>query len=216
MSTNQEIFDQIAPGWYNFRHHTIFRTELEALARQWQKGKLLNIGCGHGADFLPFAKGFELCGVDFSSKMLEMAQRYAAKYNFKVNLAQADARRLPYPDSSFDWAIAVATYHHIKDAEERLEAMQELYRVLKKGGEAFITVWNHAQPRFWLKKKDTTVPWRTGSQILHRYYHLFSYGELESLAKKAGLTVLKSSPESTYHFPLKAFSRNICLLVKKT
>jgi tRNA (uracil-5-)-methyltransferase TRM9 len=48
-----EVFDQIASGWYNFRHYSIFRPELEALARKWQKGRLLNIGCGHGADFLP-------------------------------------------------------------------------------------------------------------------------------------------------------------------
>ena len=34
--------------------------------------------------------------------------------------------------------------------------------------------------------------------------------------KKAGFEVLQSSPESLYRFLIKLFSRNICLLVKKS
>ena len=211
----QEIFDQIAPGWYNFRHHTIFRTELETLAKRWQRGRLLNVGCAHGPDFPPFAQNFELYGVDFSGRMLELARKYAAKYKFSVNLTQADARHLPFDDSFFDHAIAVATYHHIEDNEGRLQALKELKRVLKPGGEAFITVWNKWQPRFWFSGKDIFVPWKSGDKTLNRYYHLFSYDELEKLVKQAGFAVIKSFPESSYKFPIKAFSRNIFVLVKK-
>jgi tRNA (uracil-5-)-methyltransferase TRM9 len=59
------------------------------------------------------------------------------------------------------------------------------------------------------------VPWRSGEKVLHRYYYLFSYGEIKRLVRKAGLRVLKASPEKAYSFPLKYFSRNICLLVTK-
>ena len=215
MSTNQEIFDRIAPGWYGFRHRTIFRAELETLAQRWQRGRLLNIGCAHGPDFPPFRQRFELHGVDFSMEMLKLARKYSGKFDFTVSLVQADACNLPYSDGTFDWAIAVATYHHIKDKKDRLTALHELHRVLKPGGEAFITVWNHWQPRFWLRGRDTTVPWHTGEQVLYRYYHLFSYGELERLANKAGFLILRSFPESSYHLPIKNFSRNICLLAKR-
>jgi len=211
----REIFDQIASGWYNFRHRTIFRTELDDLANRWQKGKLLNVGCAHGPDFLPFREDFELHGVDFSPRMLRLAQKYAKKYKFAVNIAEADARSLPYADGSFDWAIAVATYHHIESDGERLQAMKELWSVLKPDSEAFITVWNRWQPRFWLKTKDVRVPWHSRTKTLYRYYHLFSYYELEKLVKKAGFQVLKSFPENSYRFPLKIFSRNICLLVRR-
>ncbi len=211
----KDIFNQIAPGWYNFRHRSIFRTELEALVHRWRQGRLINIGCAHGPDFLPFKESFELYGVDFSGEMLKLAQKYSAKFDFTVNLALADAGYLPYSDEAFDWAISVATYHHIKGREARLKSLQELRRVLKSGGEAFITVWNHRQPRFWLRRKEVAVPWRTKQNTIYRYYYLFSYRELENLAKKAGFEVLKSFPESTYHFPVKFFSRNICLLVKK-
>lgn len=211
----QDTFDKIAAGWYNFRHRTIFKKELEELAGRWQKGKLLNVGCAHGPDFPPFTPGFELYGIDISPKMLELARKYASKYQFTVNLAQADARQLPYDNNFFDHAIAVASLHHIEETDGRLQAFKELYRVLQPGGEAFITVWNKWQPRFWFKSKDTLVPWKNGGEILQRYYHLFSYGELEKLVKKAGFTLVKSHPESSYKFPLKWFSRNICLLVKK-
>jgi len=209
------IFDQIAPGWYNFRHWSIFRTELEALAQRWQQGRLLNIGCAHGPDFLPFQGSFELHGVDFSTGMIKNAKKYADKFKFSVSLVEADIRNLPYSSKSFDHAIAVATYHHIGDKEGRLKAIQELRRVLKPGGEAFITAWNRWQPRFWFKPKNIMVPWRTGDRVLYRQYHLFSYGELEKLVKQAGFEVLKSSPESAYRFPIKLFSRNICLLLRK-
>ncbi len=186
------------------------------LADRWQRGSLLNVGCAHGPDFLPFRENFELYGVDFSGEMLKLAQRYAAKFDFTATLLLADARYLPFADSVFDWAISVATYHHIRGERERQAALDELRRVLKPNGEAFITVWNHWQPRFWLSGREVAVPWRTKDMTLERYYYLFSYHELEKLVKQAGFIVLKSFPESSYRFPLKFFSRNICLLVKKT
>jgi len=210
-----DVFNQIAPGWYNFRHWSIFRRELESLAQRWQRGSLLNLGCAHGPDFLSFRESFDLYGVDFSTQMLNFALKYAQKFDFSVNLAVADVRYLPFADGVFDRALSVATYHHVRGKDEQLRAFKELRRVLKPGGEAFITVWNRWQPRFWFSSREVAVPWRTKGKTLYRYYYLFSYPELERLAKGAGFQVLKSFPESSYRFPLKYFSRNICLLVRK-
>ena len=215
MSTTRDTFNKIAPGWYNYRHHTIFRQELETLARCWQSGRLLNVGCAHGPDFPPFRDGFELHGIDFSREMLHLARKYAGKYDLDVNLVGGDARSLPYTSNSFDYAIAVATYHHLENSHERVTALRELYRVLKPGGEAFITVWNRWQPRFWFKPKDVMVPWRSKEKTLYRYYHLFSFRELEDTARQGRFEVLRVFAESGYRFPLKMFSRNICLLVRK-
>ena len=216
MATNRDVFNQIAPGWYSFRHWSIFQPELGALAEQWQRGRLLNLGCAHGPDFLPFREGFELYGLDFSPKMLEFARKYAAKFNLHLDLVLSDVTHLPFTDRTFDWAIAVATYHHVKGGVNRKLALGELRRVLKPGGEAFITVWNRWQRRFWFKPKELTVPWRTGGRTLGRYYYLFSYPELEKLVREAGFEVLRSFPESSYHRPLRFFSRNICLLVRRS
>jgi ubiquinone/menaquinone biosynthesis C-methylase UbiE len=147
--------------------------------------------------------------------MIRFALKYAQDHDFTVNLAIADASYLPYADNSFDWAISIATYHHLTHDRERKIAIEELKRILKPKGEAFITVWNRWQPSFWFKGKELSIPWRQKDKTLYRYYYLFSYSELEKLMKKAGLVILKSFPENSYHFPMKQFSRNICLLVKK-
>ncbi|MCL2140355.1 MAG: class I SAM-dependent methyltransferase [Dehalococcoidia bacterium] len=209
-------FDIIAPSWYNFRHHTIFQAELRALAMRWQGGPLLNLGCGHGADFLPFKNGFELHGLDYSAGMLLQAERFASKHSLTLTLKQADLRVLPYPDNSFEHVIAIATFHHLKGNTEQLKALQELYRVLKPGGESFITVWNRCQTRFWFKRKEILLPFKADGKEVTRYYYLFTFGELERLVKKIGFKIIHSSPESRYHFPLRTFARNICLLLKKT
>jgi len=216
MTTNREVFDQIAESWYRVRHWPLLKEELEEVAARWQSGKLLNVGCAHGPDFLSFSQGFELCGVDSSPAMLKQALRYSAKFNLYVNLIAADALFLPFPNNTFDWAISVATYHHIKGREERGKAFVELKRVLKPQGEAFLTVWNYGQPRFWLKSKEQQVPCRLKEETVYRYYYFFSYGELRKLLTKAGWEIIAMSPEKSYRLPIvRNFSRNICALVKK-
>jgi ubiquinone/menaquinone biosynthesis C-methylase UbiE len=216
MATVKDVFNQIAPSWYNFRHRSIFKRELANMATRWGGGRLLNLGCAHGPDFLPFKRDFELYGVDLAKEMLRFARKYSQKFDLKVHLAAADVRLLPYQDNTFDHAISVATYHHIKGKTDKLAALQELKRVLKPGGEALVTVWNRWQPKFWLKGREIAVPWRTREKTLYRYYYLFSYFELERLVREVGLQVLWAFPEHGYRFPIKYFSRNICLLLRKT
>jgi len=215
MTTNREVFDQIAESWYRIRHWPLLREELEEMAARWQSGELLNVGCAHGPDFLPFSQGFRLYGVDSSPAMLKQALRYSAKVKLYVHLIAADALFLPFPNNTFNWAISVATYHHIKGSEERGKAFVELKRVLKPQGEAFLTVWNYGQPRFWLKSKEQQVPWRLKEETVYRYYHLFSYDELRKLLTKAGWEIISMSPEKSYHLPIRNFSRNICVVVRK-
>ncbi len=215
MATNRQVFDQIAESWYRVRHWPLLREELDSLAARWRGGKLLNIGCGHGPDFLPFAGRFELWGVDWSGGMLRQAVKYSAKFKLYVILVCADALSLPFGDNSFDWAVSVATYHHIRGEDQREKAFRELRRVLRPGGEAFLTAWNRGQPRFWLKSSDQQIPWRLKGKTVYRYYHLFSYGELERALTRAGWEVISLSPERSYSFPIRAFSRNICVLVRK-
>ena len=122
---------------------------------------------------------------------------------------------MPFADRSFDWAVAVATYHHVKGRAGQRLALAELERVLRPGGEAFITVWNRWQRRFWFKPREVFVPWKARGKILERYYYLFSYPELEKLVRNSGFEVLRSFPESAYGGRVKFFSRNVCLLVRR-
>jgi SAM-dependent methyltransferase len=109
----------------------------------------------------------------------------------------------------------VATYHHVRGREAQLKALVELRRVLKSGGEAFITVWNRWQPRFWLKGRELMVPWQSRDGTLYRYYHLFSLGELVKLVKAVGFVILSESGMPGNIYRRGFFPRNVCLLVRK-
>lgn len=212
--SNKEVFEKIAESWYRVMHWSRFSKELKELSLRWQEGRLLNIGCAHGPDFLPFKeKEFDLFGIDFSREMIRLAQRYAKKFNFSANLVTADAADLPFSNATFNWVIAIATYHNIEDRIQRQKAFKELRRVLIPGGEAFITVWNRWQPRFWLKGKEIEVSWRLSGEKIFRYYYLFTYSELQKELQKAGFQVISIFSERYYSWPLRFFSRNICVLV---
>jgi SAM-dependent methyltransferase len=214
MSTNRQIFNHIAESWYSLKHWSRFSKELEDIADRWKSGRLLNIGCAHGPDFLPFKNSFELHGVDFSLEMIRQAFKHAEKFKYDVNLLTADAVLLPYKSDSFDFAIAVASYHHIRPQKQH-QAFNELARVLRPEGEAFLTVWNRWQKRFWKAGKELYVPWQTRDQILNRYYYLFSCGELVRKLKAAEFDIVAVFPEYGYRKRFKCFSRNICVLVRK-
>jgi ubiquinone/menaquinone biosynthesis C-methylase UbiE len=208
------VYDEIAESWYRLRHHTRFMTELTELAARWRGGRLLNVGCAHGPDFPPFKDKFELWGLDSSSAMISLASKYSGKFKFTASLMVADAVSLPFQDNSFDFIISVAAYHHILDEQGRLQAFRELRRVLKPGGEVFVTVWNRWQKDFIGKGKEIIVPWKVKNKKLLRHYYLFTYPGITRLLKSAGFEVTRTYPESTYRFPVKYFSRNICVLAR--
>ncbi|MBU2009767.1 MAG: class I SAM-dependent methyltransferase [Chloroflexi bacterium] len=210
MDPNSKVYDELAESWYHLRHYTRFRRELQALAERWQGGRLLNIGCGHGPDFLPFKdRTFGLYGLDISGEMLRFARKYADKFRFTPALVLGDAVSLPFRDSSFDFVIAVAAYHHIRGGENRRQAFRELWRVLRPGGEAFITVWNLRQGLF---SREVLVPWKTGGKTLYRYVYVYSPGELRKELRGAGFHILSQRPRLSL---LRPFYRNITLLVAR-
>jgi len=213
-NTLPNVYDGIAESWYRLRHRTRFQAELDAVAQRWGNGRLLNIGCAHGPDFLPFKDKFELWGLDSSQVMISLAVKYADKFNFTASLLVADAVSLPFEDESFDWIISVAAYHHILNKQGRLQAFRELRRVLKPGGEVFLTVWNRWQKDFIFKGKQAIVPWKIKNTEFLRHYYLFTYPAITKLLKSAGFEVMRTYPESNFSFPLKYFSRNICVLAR--
>ena len=215
MTTNKDVFDNIAASWYGFRHWPLLRDELEEVAARWGKGRLVNLGCAHGADFLPFSGQFGLVGLDFSREMLRNSIRYMETHGIDAALLQGDLTSLPLGASSFDYAVAIASYHHVEGDEGRLHAFQELRRILKPGAEAFLTVWNHGQTRFRDGPQDLFVPWHSGNTTLERYYHLFNYDELRQTLAAAELEVLWLKPEKRHAGDAPESSRNICALVRK-
>lgn len=209
------MFDRMAPAWYRVRHWPLLQHELEEISRRWRHGRVVNLGCGHGADFLPFRSGFDLVGLDHSIGMLFEARRYMAKHGFRAGLVRGDLSHLPFGDSSFDYAIAIASYHHVEGAASRKEALAELRRILRPAGEAFLSVWNYAQPRFHGTPRDQLVPWCSEGVRLQRYYHLFTVDELHHLLAECGFEIARIGHGMQGGDPAREDIRNICALVRK-
>ena len=116
---------------------------------------ILDIGCGAYPTYAReiAAMGKQVHGLDFTFNFLRLAQRRSGD----IRLAQADATRMPYRDSTFDAAICSETAEHIADDRG---VVQEIARVLKPGGVLFFTVpnlWNADRIINMLKARDFTV-----------------------------------------------------------
>ena len=181
-----KVYNKIAESWYNIRHWTIFSEELEKLNREWKGGKLLNIGCAHGPDFLSFSsQKFQFFGLDSSKELILLSKKYSKKFNLTFHNLVGDMRYLPYRDKSFDYVISVATLHHLLLRVERLQALREIKRVLRK--EAFITVWDRNNPEL-PDKKIIEKEWSLRGQILKRQYYLYDKEELEKDLEEVGFS----------------------------
>jgi SAM-dependent methyltransferase len=102
--------------------------------------RILELGPGTGMFSVPVAKLLEPGGTldvfDIQQVMLDHTLRVAAEQNIgNIVATQGDARRLPYPDDTFDAAFMVTVLGEIPDQEA---ALGELRRVLKPGGRLVI------------------------------------------------------------------------------
>lgn len=96
---------------------------------------VLDVGCAKGFmlhDMAELIPGITVKGVDVSEYAIANAIE-----DMKPHVQVADARKLPFPDKSFDVVIAINTIHNL-EIEECAEALREIERVRRKG--AFVTV----------------------------------------------------------------------------
>jgi len=107
-----------------------------------KKGEIvLDLGSGAGFDcFLAAQKtgpSGKVIGVDITQKMIDVAKKNAKKYGFKnVEFKLGDIEKLPIGDNSIDVVISNCV---INLAPNKLKVFKEVYRVLKKGGRAYLS-----------------------------------------------------------------------------
>jgi ubiquinone/menaquinone biosynthesis C-methylase UbiE len=108
-------------------------------------GTYLDVGCGNGAQTILFAQHFERwVGIDVEEERLEefraelLFREYeAGKKEYKI--LYYDGERIPLEDNSVDVLTCIEVIEHTRDDRS---VIKELYRVLKPGGTAIITVPN--------------------------------------------------------------------------
>jgi cyclopropane fatty-acyl-phospholipid synthase-like methyltransferase len=98
--------------------------------------RALEVGCGSGRLLAPLSSMVgEAHGVDISQEMLKRARTELANYpNAHVHHTQGE---LPmFADEMFDFCYSYHVFQHIPVREAIVRYLQEIHRVLKRGGTA--------------------------------------------------------------------------------
>ena len=149
--TDQEArYDRIAEGyaeWWSPVHRPATLGLLEEIAPALDAGatRVLDVGCGTGALAAAIVTrwpGARVTGVDASAGMLAVAARelavLAPRALARIDLAQAPADRLPYPDGTFDVVVSAFVLQLVPS---RHRALREARRVLRSAGTLAHVTW---------------------------------------------------------------------------
>lgn len=119
---------------------TYYGQVAEEILASFPQGLLLDLGTGPGYLPIEVAKRsprVRIIGVDLSRKFIRMARANALRSgcSVRVHFEAGNAARLRFKDNTFDGVISTGMLHALRDP---VSTMQECWRVLKRGHEAWI------------------------------------------------------------------------------
>src|SRR5580700_3160211 len=99
--------------------------------------RILEVAPGPGYLAIEIARrgAYEVIGLDISHTFVEIAARNAREANVEIDFRQGNASAMPFPESTFDLILCRAAF---KNFSQPVTALNEMHRVLKPGGQAFI------------------------------------------------------------------------------
>ncbi len=96
-------------------------------------GRLLDAGCSYGyATRYYTEKCNEIYAIDIDPHLIEIAKKKYSNINFIVSAIE----KVPFPDNYFDMIVFSDVLEHTSN---QIQSLNELYRVLKIGGDIIIT-----------------------------------------------------------------------------
>ena len=117
------------------------------------KKKILDIGCGAGrhVKFLSENK-FRAYGVEISKTGIYYTKKLLSQHNLKAEVTYSDMSNLPFKDNYFDATISYGVFCYT-DSKGVKNSINEMYRVMKKGGKSFINLRSTNDYRYGKGKK---------------------------------------------------------------
>lgn len=129
------------------RHYYRESRIMKAIRSVLPGGRILDAGCGTGSLIIQLVlRGYEVCGIDMSEDSVRRTDELLRQFapNAKSVIKEGSAEHIDFPDRYFDTVVAAEVLEHVEDDSL---AVQEFYRVLKRGGACVITV--PANPLLW-------------------------------------------------------------------
>jgi ubiquinone/menaquinone biosynthesis C-methylase UbiE len=116
--------------------------DFKALARRVSAqipsdSRVLEVAPGPGYFSIELAKlgNYQITGLDISRTFVDIAAQNANNAHVHVEFRHGNASAMPFEDNSFDFLLCRAAF---KNFTEPVRALQEMHRVLRKGGQALI------------------------------------------------------------------------------
>ena len=116
------------PSWFSARFNELQQFREVMGGADLNDKRVLDVGAGTGFDSLRFlSMGANVTALEYNP----LQASYAAKAIPNIDWLGGSATHIPFKNETFDFVIANAALHHIKDLET---AINEMLRVLKPGG----------------------------------------------------------------------------------
>ena len=115
-----------------------FRREAKAVAAHLRPGAdVLEVAPGPGFFSIELAKlgNYRITGLDVSRTLVEIASENARTAGVSVAFRHGNASAMPFAEQCFDFVYCSAAF---KNFSQPVQALDEMYRVLRVGGEALI------------------------------------------------------------------------------
>jgi len=125
------------------------RTFKSALIEQanFEPGQeVLDLACGSGTLAIWIKQlhpQVSVTGIDGDPNILAIASRKAKEANVSIRLDRGLSFSLPYPGAHFDRIVSSLFFHHLSWLDKQRTA-QELYRVVRPGGELHVADWGRS------------------------------------------------------------------------
>ena len=184
--------------WMTFGQDKVWRKNVRNHAKQGMK--ILEVGCGPGS-FAEDLVGLDVTCLDPSAEMLRVAKKRVdtarkSRGEEPAKYVEAIAESIPLPDDTFDRVFCLFSF---RDFQDKKKGLEEIFRVLKPGGQLVIcdagkANWFHGLAgRIWMATvvqiiariitKEKDHPWKG---LARTYSHYGTNGYYRKLMKDVG------------------------------
>ena len=160
---------------------------------------IIDIGAGKGRHSFFFAeRGFQVKAIDLSENGVEYIRAKSQEKGLTVDAVVADMTNLPFSDESFDCSIYFHTIYHTNYAGVK-KTLNEIHRVLKDNGEAFVTFNTKDNPNYNadLSSDGYTIILTEGHECGMPHCYL-NEKELVSLLKESNFKIISMNKTTNY------------------